>query len=84
MLTFKVEPGYSQEAQTMKFQGTAILRIVVGVDGVPESISVVRQLGSGLDEKAVEAVRQWRFKPGTKDGVPVPVSAQVEVNFRLL
>ena len=84
VLAFKMEPGYSQEARTMKFQGTVILRIVVGVDGVPGNISVVRQLGSGLDEKAVEAVRQWRFKPGTKDGVPVPVSAQVEVNFRLL
>jgi TonB family protein len=83
-LVFKMEPGYSQEARTMKFQGTVILRIVVGVDGVPGNISVVRQLGSGLDEKAVEAVRQWRFKPGTKDGVPVRVSAQVEVNFRLM
>ena len=84
VLVSKAEPGYSQEARTMKFQGTVVLRIVVGEDGVPESISVVRQLGSGLDERAVEAVRQWRFKPGTKDGVPVRVSAQVEVNFRLL
>ena len=83
-LISKTEPGYSQEARTMKFQGTVVLRIVVGVDGVPENISVVRPLGFGLDEKAVEAVRQWRFKPGMKDGVPVPVSAQVEVNFRLL
>jgi TonB family protein len=83
-LIFKVEPGYSQEAQIMKMQGTVILRIVVGGDGVPGNISVMRQLGYGLDEKAVETVRQWRFKPGMKDGVPVPVSAQVEVNFRLL
>jgi TonB family protein len=83
-LTYKTEPGYSQEARTVKFQGTVVLQIVVGVDGVPGNISVVRQLGLGLDEKAVETVRQWRFKPGMKDGVPVPVGAQVEVNFRLL
>jgi TonB family protein len=83
-LTYKTEPGYGQEARIMKFQGTVILQIVVGVDGVSENISVVRQLGFGLDEKAVEAVREWRFKPGMKDAVPVPVSAQVEVNFRLL
>ena len=83
-LIYKTEPGYSQEARIMKFQGTVILQIVVSVDGVSENISVVRQLGFGLDEKAVEAVREWRFKPGMKDAVPVPVSAQVEVNFRLL
>jgi TonB family protein len=83
-LTYKTEPGYGQEARIMKFQGTVVLQIVVGVDGVPANISVVRQLGFGLDQKAVETIRQWRFKPGEKDGVPVPVSAQVEVNFRLL
>jgi len=84
VLIYKMEPGYSREARLMKFQGAVALMIVVGVDGIPGDISVVRSLGFGLDEKAVEAVRQWRFKPGTKDGVPVRVSAQIEVNFRLL
>jgi TonB family protein len=83
-LIYKTEPGYSQEARITKVQGTVVLQIVVGVDGVPGNISVVRQLGFGLDQKAVETIRQWRFNPGAKDGVPVPVSAQVEVNFRLL
>jgi TonB family protein len=81
---FKAEPEYSQEARDMKIEGTVVLRIVVGVDGVPEDISVLRSLGLGLDEKAVESIGKWRFKPGMKDGVPVPVAAQVEVNFRLL
>jgi TonB family protein len=83
-LTYKSEPNYSQEARIMKFQGVVLLRVVVGVDGVAGDISVVRSLGLGLDEKAVEAVRQWRFRPGTKDGQPVRVAAQIEVNFRLL
>ena len=83
-LIYKVEPGYSQEARIMKMQGTVILQIVVGVDGVLGNISVMRPLGFGLEEKAVEAVRQWRFKPGLKDGVPVRVAASIEVNFRLL
>jgi TonB family protein len=45
---------------------------------------VVHSLGLGLDEKAMEAVRKWRFKPGEKDGQPVTMRAEVEVNFRLL
>jgi TonB family protein len=45
---------------------------------------VIRSLGLGLDQKAIEAVQKWRFKPGQKDGKPVPVSANIEVNFRLL
>ena len=61
-----------------------LLSIVVDVDGLPKDIKVVRPLGSGLDEKAIEAVEQWRFKPGMKDGKAVATRAQVEVNFRLL
>jgi len=53
-------------------------------NGVPQEIKVVRSLGLGLDQKAIEAVQKWRFKPGLKDGKPVPVSANIEVNFRLL
>ena len=51
---------------------------------VKDHIRVVRPLGMGLDEKAVEAVGKWKFKPGQKDGHPVAVMANVEVNFRLL
>lgn len=80
----KVEPEYSEEARKAKYQGTVLLAIVVDEDGRTRNIRVVRSLGMGLDEKAIEAVSKWRFRPGYKDGKPVPVQANVEVNFRLL
>ncbi|MDX2153020.1 MAG: energy transducer TonB [Bryobacteraceae bacterium] len=81
---FKVEPEYSEEARKAKFQGTVLLAIVVDEQGRTSNIRVLRSLGLGLDEKAIEAVQKWRFRPAYKDGRPVPVSANVEVNFRLL
>jgi TonB family protein len=84
VVIFKKEPEYSEEARKAKYQGTVLLAIVVDVDGTTRNIRVVRSLGMGLDEKAIEAVSQWRFRPGYKDGRPVPVQANVEVNFRLL
>jgi TonB family protein len=57
---------------------------VVDENGVPKEIKVIRSLGLGLDQKAIEAVQKWRFKPGVKDGKAVPVFANIEVNFRLL
>jgi TonB family protein len=83
-LVFKVEPEYSEEARKAKFQGTVVLYVVVDANGNPRDLKVVRPLGLGLDQKAIEAVQKWRFKPGLKDGRPVAVSAQIEVNFRLL
>jgi TonB family protein len=79
----KPEPEYSQEARAAKWQGAVLLQLVVDENGVPQDIRVVRSLGLGLDQKAIEAVQQWRFKPGLKDGNPVPTSAIIEVNFRL-
>jgi periplasmic protein TonB len=81
---FKVEPEYSEEARKAKFQGTVLLAIVVDTDGKTRDVRILRPLGMGLDEKAIEAVMKWRFRPGYKDGRPVPVQANVEVNFRLL
>jgi TonB family protein len=83
MPIYKPEPEYSEEARNAKFQGTVMLSVVVGVDGTAKDIRVVRSLGMGLDEKAVEAVSKWKFKPATVDGRPVPYKANVEVNFRL-
>ncbi len=83
-LVFKVEPEYSEEARKAKFQGTVVLYVVVDEKGMPRDLKVVRPLGLGLDEKAIEAVTKWRFKPGYKDGRPVAVAATIEVNFRLL
>ncbi len=81
---FKVEPEYSEEARKAKWQGTVVLSLVVDESGKAQGIKVVRSLGLGLDQKAIEAVEKWRFKPGMKDGKSVPVIATIEVNFRLL
>ena len=83
-LVYKLEPEYSDQARQAKFQGTVLLRIIVDENGIPREIRVTRPLGLGLDEKAIEAVRHWRFRPARKDGKPVAVEATVEVNFRLL
>ncbi len=80
----KVEPEYSEEARKAKFQGTVMLYIEVDENGKPKNLRVVRALGLGLDEKAIEAVSRWKFRPGFKDGKAVTVAATVEVNFRLL
>jgi periplasmic protein TonB len=81
---YRPEPEYSEEARKAKWQGAVLLELVVDENGVPQNIKVLRSLGLGLDQKAIEAVQKWRFKPGQKDGKPVPVSANIEVNFRLL
>lgn len=81
---YKVEPEYSEEARKAKFQGTVVLSIIIDEKGTPTNFKVVRPLGLGLDEKAIEAVSKWRFRPGVKEGKPVAVIATVEVNFRLL
>lgn len=77
------EPEYSEEARKAKYQGTCVLLLVVGPDGRPRDIHVARSLGLGLDEKAIEAVNQWKFEPAMKDGKPVAVQINVEVDFRL-
>lgn len=79
----KVEPEYSDEARAAKLAGTVALYVEIGPDGSPRNVTVTRGLGLGLDQKAVEAIRQWKFKPGAKDGQPVTVMATIEVNFRL-
>lgn len=80
---YKPEPEYSPEAREAKLQGSVVLELVVGTDGKARGIRVVRSLGMGLDDRAMEAVRQWRFEPAKKDGKPVPVAVDVEVSFRL-
>lgn len=80
---YKVEPEFSEEARKNKLQGVVVLRVIIDKDGKPQDIRVQRSLGMGLDEKAIDAVKQWRFDPGTKDGQPVPVEVSMEVSFRL-
>ncbi len=77
------DPAYSEKARQEKFQGTCILTLVVGSDGRPHNIRVARALGEDLDGKAIEAVSRWTFSPAIKDGKPVAVAINVEVQFRL-
>jgi TonB family protein len=84
VLTDHKEPGYSEEARLAKMQGTVTLFVVIGEDGKAKDIRVLKSLGLGLDEEAVEAVSKWQFRPGMKDGQPVEVRSTIEVNFRLL
>jgi len=78
------EPEYTKEARKIKYNANVSLWLVVGADGVPLNVKVIRAVGMGLDEKAVEAVSTWRFRPGMKDGQPVAVQANIEVSFRIL
>jgi TonB family protein len=84
VILYKVEPEYSAEARRAKFQGTVVMTFQVDTSGHPINIRMVRSLGLGLDVKAMEALNQWRFRPGAKDGKPVSVFGTVEVSFRLL
>jgi TonB family protein len=76
-------PDYSEEARKNKYQGVVVLMLIVDSNGKPRDVRVARSLGMGLDQKAIEAVRTWRFSPAMKDGSPVAVQMAVEVNFRL-
>jgi TonB family protein len=80
---YKVAPEYTPEAKAAKRQGLVTLSVTVLADGTPSDIKVLRGLGLGLDEKAVECLQQWHFRPATRDGEPVAIRAQVEINFRL-
>jgi TonB family protein len=80
----KVEPKYTQEAKDAKIEGAVVLKVVVTSEGKADNIEVVKGLDPGLDQSAMDAVAQWEFQPGTKDGQPVNVAATIEVNFRLM
>jgi periplasmic protein TonB len=82
-LIFSVDPEFSDEARRAKYQGVCVVSLIVDAQGNPQRVAVVRHLGMGLDEKAVEAVKQYKFKPATLQGKPVPVEVNIEVNFRI-
>jgi periplasmic protein TonB len=77
------DPEYSEEARKAKYQGTVVLWLIVDPSGHPKDIKISRSLGMGLDQKAIEAVKKWTFEPAMKDGKPVAVQINVEVNFHL-
>ena len=83
VVVYKPEPDFSEEARKAKYQGVVTVSCVVGPDGRIRDMQIVRPLGMGLDEKALEALKNWRFEPAKKDGVPVAVKVAVEVEFHL-
>lgn len=84
-VTFDVRPAYTAEAMREKIQGKVELQTVVGTDGKPGEVTVKTSLDKthGLDDNAVDALKQWRFEPGRKDGKAVPVLVSVEMTFVL-
>jgi TonB family protein len=82
-LIFSPDPEYSEKARRTRLQGLVVLSVVVDPKGRAQDIRVIRSLGGGLDEKAIEAVRAWKFSPATKDGVAVAVKVKLEVAFHL-
>ena len=83
VIIYQPEPEFSEEARKAKFQGVVTVSIIVDAQGRPQNVHVTRGVGMGLDEKAMEAVRQYRFKPGTENGKPVATYLNVEVNFEI-
>ena len=82
-LIFKVDPEFSEEARRAKFMGVVLVNLIVDQQGRPVNVHVLRGVGMGLDDKAVAAVKQYRFKPAREAGKPVAVELNVEVNFQI-
>jgi TonB family protein len=83
VLTHSVDAEFTQKAKLAKHEGVSVVSCVVDSDGMPQRVHTIRKLGMGLDEKAIEAVRQYRFKPGMLNGKPVAVAITIEVNFHI-
>lgn len=77
-----VDPQFPADAPEGKFSGSAVIALVVGTNGKPERVHVVKSLGTEFDKNAVAAVERYRFDPAIQHGKPVPVTVNVEVNFR--
>ena len=77
------EPIYGEASRQARLEGTVILYVVIGTNGAPLELTVYRPLSPDLDAAAITAVRQWRFAPATKDGNPIAMATEIEVNFRL-
>lgn len=82
-LVYAPDPRFSNEARRKKFQGVCIVSVIVDTRGNPREIEVLQHLGMGLEQKAVDTVRRYKFKPATLDGKPVAVAVKIQVNFKL-
>lgn len=77
------DPNYSEVAKHLQFEGTMVLSAIIDVTGKVRQVRIVRPVGYGLDEKGIEAVQNWKFKPATHDGKPVAVEMGLEISFNL-
>jgi TonB family protein len=79
----EVKPDYTEEGRRRHLEGDVVLEIVVKSDGGVGSVKLLQGLGAGLDQRAIDAVRQWRFSPAQRYGVPVDVIVEVAMEFKL-
>jgi periplasmic protein TonB len=82
-LIYKVDPEFSEEARKAKFMGIVLVNLIVDAQGRPQNVHILRGVGMGLDGKALDAVKLYRFKPAMENGKPVAVELNVEVNFQI-
>ena len=82
-ITREVKPDYTEEGRRRNLEGDVVLEIVVRSDGSVGNVKLLQGLGAGLDQRAVDAVRQWRFAPAKRLGVPVDVIVEVAMEFKL-
>ena len=83
VVIYQVDPEFSEEARKAKFMGVVLVNLIVDAHGNPQNVHILRGVGMGLDDKAVEAVKQYKFKPAMEGGKPVAVELNVEVNFQI-
>ena len=84
VVTRDVKPNYTKDAMDRRVQGSVELAAIVKADGtVAEDVKVTKSLDPDLDQEAIKAVRQWQFRPGTKDGKPVDVEVNIEMTFKV-
>jgi periplasmic protein TonB len=82
-MVYAVDAEFTEKAKRAKHEGISIVSCIVDTNGMPTHVHTIHKLGMGLDEKAVEAVRQFRFKPAMLNGKPVAVSITIRVNFKI-
>ena len=80
---YQPEPRYTEEARVAKLEGTDVCTVVVDASGAVADVRLTRGLGKGMDERVIQTLRTWKFKPGMKKGKPVPVRVIVETSFRM-
>jgi protein TonB len=83
LVVYKVEPEFTEAARKAKKSGIVLVNLTVDKRGMPQHVHILRGVGDGLDRKAVEAVKEYRFKPAMKDNQPVEVALNIEVNFQI-